>query len=139
LKALNAVITFLFEMFFNIIFGCFRDWMGVYLYCLFGSKFGEASLLVRGRLSSRQGVAHGLRVHLGSGRLLLLVLFVLLLLQRLLSLVLLLLLERLERLLLHHVDSRLLLLPRPANKLGTWEDGPLVGFQRRFVQAGEYG
>ena len=69
-------------------------------------------------------MAHGLRVHLGSGRLLLLVLFVLLLLQRLLSLVLLLLLERLERLLLHHVDSRLLLLPRPANKLGTWEDGP---------------
>jgi len=113
--------------------------MGVYLYCLFGSKFGEASLLVRGRLSSRQGVAHGLRVHLGSGRLLLLVLFVLLLLQRLLSLVLLLLLERLERLLLHHVDNRLLLLSRPANILDTWEDGALVGFQRRFVQAGEYG
>ena len=78
-------------------------------------KFADASLLVRGRLSTRQGV-----VHLGSRWLL----FVLLL-QRLLSLVLLLLLlERLERLLLHHVDSRLLLLPRPANKLGTWEDGP---------------
>ena len=81
-------------------------------------KFADASLLVRGRLISRQGVVHGLRVHLGSRWLL----FVLLL-QRLLSLVLLLLLERLERLLLHHVDSRLLLLPRPANKLGTWEDG----------------
>ena len=92
--------------------------MGVYLYCLFGSKFGEASLLVRGRLSSRQGVVHGLRVHLGSRWLL----FVLLL-QRLLSLVLLLLLERLEGLLLHHVDNRLLLLSRPANKLDTWEDG----------------
>ena len=75
-------------------------------------KFVEASLLVRGRLSSR------LRVHLGSRRLL----FVLLL-QRLLSLVLLLLLERLEGLLLHHVDNRLLLLSRPANKLDTWEDG----------------
>ena len=93
--------------------------MGVYLYCLFGStkrlfeKFVEASLLVRGRLSSRQGV-----VHLGSRWLL----FVLLL-QRLLSLVLLLLLERLEGLLLHHVDNRLLLLSRPANKLDTWEDG----------------
>ena len=76
-------------------------------------KFVEASLLVRGRLSSRQGV-----VHLGSRWLL----FVLLL-QRLLSLVLLLLLERLEGLLLHHVDNRLLLLSRPANKLDTWEDG----------------
>ena len=75
-------------------------------------KFVEASLLVRGRLSSRQGV-----VHLGSRWLL----FVLLL-QRLLSLVLL-LLERLEGLLLHHVDNRLLLLSRPANKLDTWEDG----------------
>ena len=76
-------------------------------------KFVEASLLVRGRLSSRQGV-----VHLGSRWLL----FVLLL-QRLLSLVLLLLLERLEGLLLHHVDYRLLLLSRPSNKLDTWEDG----------------
>ena len=74
--------------------------------------FADASLLVRGRLSSRQGV-----VHLGSRWLL----FVLLL-QRLLSLVLLLLLERLEGLLLHHVDNRLLLLSRPANKLDTWED-----------------
>ena len=63
-------------------------------------------------------MVHGLRVHLGSRRLL----FVLLL-QRLLSLVLLLLLERLEGLLLHHVDNRLLLLSRPANKLDTWEDG----------------
>ena len=82
-------------------------------------KFADASLLVRGRLSSRQGVVHGLRVHLGSRWLL----FVLLL-QRLLSLVLLLLLlDRLERLLLHHVDNRLLLLSRPANKLDTWEDG----------------
>ena len=98
--------------------------MGIHLYCLFGSterlfeKFADASLLVRGRLSTRQGVVHGLRVHLGSRWLL----FVLLL-QRLLSLVLLLLLERLERLLLHHVDNRLLLLSRPANKLDTWEDG----------------
>jgi len=92
-------------------------------------KFVEASLLVRGGLSSRQGV-----VHLGSRRLL----FVLLL-QRLLRLILLLLLlERLERL-LHRVDNRLLLLSRPANKLDIWEDGALVGFQRRFVQAGEYG
>ena len=82
-------------------------------------KFGEGSLLVRGRLSSRQGVVHRLRVHLGSRRLLLLVLFVLLL-QRLLRLVLLLLLERL---LLRHIDNRLLLLSRPANKLDTWEDG----------------
>ena len=63
-------------------------------------------------------MVHGLRVHLGSRWLL----FVLLL-QRLLSLVLLLLLERLEGLLLHHVDNRLLLLSRPANKLDTWEDG----------------
>ena len=36
---------------------------------------------------------------------------------------LLLLLERLEGLLLHHVDNRLLLLSRPANKLDIWEDG----------------
>ena len=82
---------------------------GVHLYRLFGSterlfgRFSEGSLLVSGRLSSRQAVVHGLRVHL--------------------SLVLLLLLERLERLLLHHVDNRLLLLSRPANKLDTWEDG----------------
>jgi len=90
----------------------------------------EVSILVRGKLSARQSLVlwlgFTLRLELSRRLLLLLLVLILLLLQ--------------VRLLLHHIDNRLLVLSYPSNHVHTGKDcACLGGLSRWFVEAGEDG
>jgi len=107
-------------------------------------KSSEVLVFVKGRLGSWQRLvlrlSFSLRLELRQMLLLLLLrkilLLLILLVMRLLILVVLLLLVRL---LLSHVDDRLLRSSRPSNHLDTWEDWALLGLGCWFVEAGEDG
>jgi len=94
----------------------------------------EVSILVRGKLSARQSLVlwlgFTLRLELSRRLLLLLLLRLLLILLLLLQV----------RLLLHHIDNRLLVLSYPSNHVHTGKDcACLGGLSRWFVEAGEDG